>query len=414
VRILMVTHWFNPEPMLKGLMLLRKLKERGHDIEVLTGFPNYPEGKIYPGYRQKAFFREEVDGISIIRAPLYPSHDANPVRRAANYLSFALSAAVLGPLETRKPDLLYVYFPPATASVPAMAIKAFRRVPLVLEIQDLWPDTLSATGMMDNRHLLKVVGRWCDFTYRVAKKIIVLSRGFKDALVSRGVPAEKVEVIRNWCDDEDNILKARPEKSLSGELGFDGRFNILYSGTMGKAQALKAVLSAAEILKDRIPEIQFVFMGSGIESEELKRVARERKLGNVAFHPRRPIEKIGEVMKIADVLLVHLKDDPLFRITIPSKIQSYLAAGRPILACVKGNAADLVTDAKAGIACDPESPESIAGAAETLFSMSATQREGMGENGRKYYDRELSLDRGVQRYEEIFRSFDPSTHRNAH
>lgn len=399
----MVTQWFNPEPMLKGLMFLEKLKERGHTIQVLTGFPNYPEGRIYSGYRQKMFHREERNGISVIRTPLYPSHDANPVRRIANYASFALSSASIGAFSIDPPDIMYVYNPPATVALPAIVIKTLRRVPFLLEIQDLWPDTLGATGMMNNRFLLKMVGRWCNWTYRHASRIVVLSPGFKELLVSRGVPEGKVEVVYNWCDEEKKILESAPDEALSEELGFDGRFNILYSGTMGKAQALTAVLSAAELLKEKIPEIRFVFMGAGIETERLKNIVAAKKLGNVAFHPRRPVEKIGEVLKMADVLLVHLKDDPLFRITIPSKIQAYLAAGRPILAGVKGNAATMVTDAGAGITCTPESPESIAEVAEKLFSMPASQRNAMGEDGRRYYDRELSLDRGVERYDAIFR-----------
>ena len=331
----MVTQWFNPEPMLKGLMFLEKLKERGHKIQVLTGFPNYPDGNIYPGFQQKMFHREERNGISIIRTPLYPSHDANSVRRFANYASIALSSASIGALSIDPADIMYVYTPPATIALPAIVIKTMRRIPFLLEIQDLWPDTLGATGMMDNRVLLKMVDRWCKWTYRFASGIIVLSPGFKEMLVSRGVPEEKIEVIYNWCDEEKKILESFPNESLSEELGFNGRFNILYSGTMGKAQALKAVLSAAEILKDKIPKIQFVFMGTGIELEQLKKYVNEKQLRNVVFHPRRPVEKIGEVLKLADVLLVHLKDDPLFRITIPSKIQAYLAAGRPILAGVK-------------------------------------------------------------------------------
>jgi len=402
----MVTQWFNPEPMLKGLMFLEKLKDRGHTIQVLTGFPNYPEGRIYPGYRQRIFHREDRNGISVIRTPLYASHDTNPIRRVANYSSFALSSATIGACSVDTPDVVYVYNPPATASLAAMVLKAFRRVPFLLEIQDLWPDTLGATGMVNSRFLLRMVDRWCKWTYRHASRIVVLSPGFKELLVSRGVPDRKIDVIYNWCDEERNILESSPDESLSGELGFDGWFNILYSGTMGKAQALKAVLGAAEILKDRIPRIRFVFVGPGVETELLKGIAAEKKLRNVAFYPRRPVERIGEVLKLADVLLVHLKDDPLFRITIPSKIQAYLAAGRPILAAVAGNAATMVEDAGAGVTCAPESPGGIAAAAEKLYSMPEPQRREMGENGRKFYERELSLDRGVVRYDAIFREFD--------
>jgi glycosyltransferase involved in cell wall biosynthesis len=197
MRILMLTQWFDPEPTFKGLTFAKALRERGHEVEILTGFPNYPGGKVYPGYRIRPFQREVMEGIPVIRVPLYPSHDNSAIRRVANYATFALSAAAIGTAAVKPADVMYVYHPPATVAFPAMLIGSIRRIPFVYDIQDLWPDTLGATGMVNNKSLLKMVGRWCRWTYRAAARIVVLSPGFKELLVARGVPREKIEVIYN-------------------------------------------------------------------------------------------------------------------------------------------------------------------------------------------------------------------------
>lgn len=399
----MLTQWFDPEPTFKGLAFAKGLRERGHEVEVLTGFPNYPGGKVYKGYRIRPFQREVMAGIPVIRVPLYPSHDTSAIRRGANYATFALSAATIGAVAVKPADVMYVYHPPATVALPAMMIRSMRRIPFVYDIQDLWPDTLDATGMVNNKSLRKMVDRWCRWTYRAAARIVVLSPGFKEMLVARGVPGGKIEVIYNWCD-EAQIPKTPKNESLEKELGFSGRFNVLFAGTMGKGQALDAVLDAAGRIQDRIPEVQFVFVGGGIDVDRLKGVSRERRLGNVLFLPRRPISEIGEILNLADVLLVHLKDAPLFRITIPSKIQAYLAVGRPILAGVRGDAAELVRLAGAGVDFQPENPESLSEAVEKLYRMPRARLEEMGNNGRRYYREKLSLSEGISRFEEVFQA----------
>lgn len=403
MRILMVSQWFTPEPFFKGLPFAKALRDRGHEVEVLTGFPNYPEGKLYPGYRQRLLQRETMEGVSVLRVPLYPSHDASAVRRAANYSGFAVSSASIGAFAVRPADVMYVYHPPATVALPAMVIGRMRRIPFVYDIQDLWPDALRATGMMNNGSIHKIMDLWCRWTYRAAARIVVLSPGFKEKLVERGVPAEKVEVIYNWCE-EGQIRKGSRNEALARELGLAGRFNVVFAGTIGKAQSLDSVLEAARLLADTIPAVRFVLIGGGIEVERLKRISVERGLQNVLFLPRRPFSEIGEILDLADVLFVHLKDDPLFRITIPSKIQAYLAMGKPILAGVRGDAAELVRRAGAGLACAPEDAGSIAGAVGTLFHTPKAKLEEMGESGRRFYLRELAMGIGVGRFEEVFRS----------
>ncbi len=401
MRILILSQWFDPEPTFKGLAFARELVKLGHQVEVLTGFPNYPGGKVYSGYRIRFVQRETIDGISIIRVPLYPSHDSSALKRITNYVSFAFSAALWGVLLVKRADVMYVYHPPATVGCSALVISRIRGIPFVYDIQDLWPDTLAATGMLNNPGALKLVDRLCRMIYRRAARIVVLSPGFKKMLALRNVPAEKIEVIYNWCDEK-NIQREGKNIDLPKKLGLAGSFNIVFAGTMGKAQALDSVLASAKIVAESHPKVQFVFVGSGVAVVHLKQRARELSLDNVLFLPRMPIEEIGSILAVADVLLVHLRDDPLFSITLPSKIQAYMAVGRPILMAVRGDAADLVKQSKSGVACNPEDPVSLAAAVAKLCSMPQEDLHQMGQNGKAFYTANLSLPVGVDKFQSIF------------
>jgi len=403
MRILFITQWFQPEQMFKGLPFARELLKLGHEVEVLTGFPNYPEGKIYKGYKIRFLQRETIDGVSVIRVPLYPSHDRSGWRRFLNYVSFALSAAIIGPWVVKKADVAYVYHPPATIGFPAAMIKLLRGIPFVYDIQDLWPDTLTATGMFTNKLGLWLVDRWCRFVYWAANKIIVLSPGFKNALIERGVPGDKIKVIYNWVDDA-MVKPALKNPVLAAKLGLDGKFNIVFAGNMGKAQALEAVIAAANILKEEYPNLQFVFVGTGVEVENLKTKTHNAGLENIVFIPQQPLSEMGAILVLADVLLVHLKDAPLFRITIPSKIQAYMAVGRPILVGVRGDAAALVVNAKAGFSCLPENAESIADGVRKFLRISRQELDAMGENGRVFYQQELALAVGTKQFAGVLES----------
>lgn len=401
MKILLLSQWFEPEPTFKGLVFAKTLQARGHDVQVLTGFPNYPGGRLYQGYRVQWRQREVIDGVEVIRVPLYPSHDRSALGRIANYLSFALSAAMLGPFLTRRADIVYVYHPPGTIALPALVLKILRRSPYVFDIADLWPDSLMATGMMANSAVLRLIGWWCRVAYRHAAAVVATSPGYVPALIDRGVPAGKIAVIHNWCAEAEIGSPVISEERRRA-LGFHGRFNIVFAGNMGSAQALDSVLEAAALALARVPAAQFVFIGSGIDADRLAGLTRTRGLTNVVFLPRRPYSEIGEVLVQADVLLVHLADRPLFRITTPSKIQAYLYMGRPILAAVRGDAADLVQRAGAGLVCAPESPEQLCNAVLTLSRLSRHELDAMGERGRTFYDRELSISTGTDRFLSIF------------
>lgn len=398
MRILILSQWFQPEPTFKGMPMARALRDRGHEVEVLTGFPNYPGGKLYPGYRIRPLRRETMEGIRVNRVALYPSHDANGLRRMANYLSFGASAGLIGPWLARKPDVVYV-FNLVTLDFAARLFRTFRGSRIVLDVQDLWPDSVTGSGMMRNRLLLGLLSRWCRSFYRRADRLIALSPGFKRVLVDRGVPEDRIDVIYNWYGQEDQV-PPDPDPELARQLGFAGRFNVVFAGTMGIAQALDSVIECARGLQDSAPDVLFTFVGSGVVEDRLKEQAEG--LRNVQFLGRRLPSEMGPIFAISDALLVHLKDDPLFEITIPSKIQAYLFAGRPILCGVNGDASDIVREAGAGIPFLPQNPASLAEAILALRGLGEAGRRRMGEAGRASYQSIFSMDEGVLRMEAAF------------
>lgn len=392
MRILIVTQWFQPEPHFKGLDFAKALRARGHQVEVLTGFPNYPGGKVYAGYRVRLRQREIMDGIPVTRGYLYPSHDRSAVRRVANYISFALSSSALA-LRLTRPDVVYVYTPPMTAVLPALTLHFLRGVPFVPDIQDLWPDTLSATGMLTNKTAISLIGRFVRFALHRAAGVIVLSPGFRDRLLARGVSAP-IHVIPNWAPPEITSVAAEITNAPR-----DGPFTVLFAGNMGTAQGLDTVLDAARLLADDAVAVRFVFVGGGVDVDRLRALADAQGTGQVEFHrPRHPAQ-MGDLFEQADALLVHLVDDPLFHITIPSKTQAYLAIGKPVLMGVKGDAARLVEEAAAGLHFEPQSAPSLAEAVKAMIALRPDERAAMGARGKTFYDRHLAFEIGVDAIE---------------
>ena len=394
-----MTQWFDPEPAFKGLVFAKALQERGHQVQVLTGFPNYPNGKVYDGYRIKGFQHHMMDGVEVCRVPLYPSHDGSAVKRALNYISFAASSCLFGIFATKKADVIYAYHPPLTVGMSAAFVGFFRHTPVVYDIQDMWPDTLRATGMLNNPRALALVGRVCDWVYKRVDQLVVLSPGFKRLLVQRGVPESKIDVIYNWAD----------ESALASPVGvvpdaFPGldRFRVVFAGNMGKAQALDAVLDAAAILQARGSRVSLVMLGGGVEVSRLKMRALEMKLGNVVFLPPVPMSEVGTVLAAADVLMVHLRKDPLFEITIPSKTQAYMAVGKPLLMAVNGDAADMVRQAKCGLTAESENPQALADAVDALAAMPADDLKTMGKNASSFYREALGLQVGAAKFAAVF------------
>jgi glycosyltransferase involved in cell wall biosynthesis len=400
LRVLLLTQWFDPEPTFKGLVFARELVRQGFEVEVLTGFPNYPGGAIYPGYRIKLLQREVIDGVQITRVPLFPSHGQSVIGRILNYVSFSVSAFFYGVLGARLPSVVYAYHPPLTVGIASVFIKFFRRIPVVYDVQDMWPDTLRATGMLNSVMALRLVGRVCRWVYRRVDHIVVLSPGFRRLLVERGVPESKLSVIYNWADEASLAQIAGP---LPAEYPLAKRyFRILFAGNMGKAQGLNTVLSAASLLQLRGSRVRWVLLGSGVELDALKAEVAKKNLNNVVFLPAVPMAEVGSYLYEADALLVHLRKDPLFEITIPSKTQAYMSAGKPLLMAVDGDAADLVRLSEGGIVAESDNPEALANAADKLASMLDQDLARLGSNSKSYYKNHLGLVQGVRQFGHVF------------
>ena len=371
-------------------------------VEVLTGFPNYPGGKVYPGYRIRLYQQEMIDGVKVHRVPLYPSHDKSALRRIFNYLSFCLSALLMGPWLIKKPDIIYVYNL-VTLGPPAFLLRFFYGAKVIIDVQDLWPESIASSGMLGNKWFLTALNGVCNWIYRKADQLVVLSPGFKNHLTSRGVPPEKIKVIYNWCNESDRQRSVLP--TALGEGANDaGKFVVLYAGAMGSVQGLDTLLNCAENCRTELPDVQFILIGDGADRLRLEQLAAERKLDNVVFLPRRSIETMGEIYAMADALIVHLKDYPLFRITIPSKTQAYLYMGKPIIMAVHGDAAVLIEEAKAGIVCEPDNPLALADAIRLLCSVGSEERSKMGDAGYRYYMQHLSFEKGVKNFEQVMLS----------
>ena len=399
IRVLLLTQWFDPEPTFKGLVFARELVKQGFEVEVVTGFPNYPGGKVYPGYKVKWLQREVIEGVRITRVPLYPNHDQSAIKRVLNYVSFAASSLFYCLFIAKRSDVLYAYHPPLTVGITASIVRLIRRTPVVYDIQDMWPDTLRATGMLNNVRALRVVETVCKWVYRRVDRIVVLSPGFKRLLLQRGVPESKLHVIYNWADE---VSLTAPASEVPAVFRSPNQFRILFAGNIGKAQALDTVLQAAELLQNQCSRVCWVMLGGGVEVERLKAEASNRKLKNVLFLPAVPMSLVGGYLQSADALLVHLRKDPLFEITIPSKTQAYMTVGKPLLMAVDGDAADLVKQSAGGVVAESENPQALASAAQALAESSQDTLAIMGQQAKEFYRQHLSLAVGVQRFSELF------------
>jgi len=398
-KVLLLTQWFDPEPTFKGLVFAKELVQQGFDVEVVTGFPNYPSGKIYTGYSMKLLQREIIEGVNITRVPLYPSHDSSPLKRVFNYISFALTALFYCLIFAKRADVMYVYHPPLTTGVVAVIVRFFRKVPVVYDVQDMWPDTLRATGMINNERVLNIVGWIANWVYKRVDKIVVLSPGFKRLLIQRQVDENKIDIIPNWCAEKP--IKSQGTGVPPAGMPPKEYFKVLFAGNIGKAQSLDVVVQAARNIERQYPHVAFVFLGAGVQLNQLKQKANACK--NIYFIPQVPMDRVGEYLNEADVLLVHLKGDPLFEMTIPSKTQAYMAAGKPIIMGVKGDAANIINNAKCGIVIEPEDSTELADAVIHLQSLNNQALNELGKNSFDYYQNELSLEIGVKSFTNIFK-----------
>jgi len=394
VRILLVSQYFHPEPFPIN-DLVRAWTERGHSVEVLTGMPNYPGGRLYPGYTWRGPYRERFAGAAVRRLPLITRGRRRGPRLALNYLSFAALGWLLAPRATRSdPEVVVAYAPsPITACLPALRLRRRRGVPVALWVQDLWPESLAATGALRSPRLLRLAARMVRGLYRRCDLVLVQSEAFVEPVRTLCPEVGRLRVLPNWASPLYRPLELAADAVERREMP-DG-FTILFAGNLGSSQALETVVAAADLLRDE--PIHWVFVGDGNRRERLERESRRRGLDRVRFLGQRPPEQMPRYLALADVSLVSLRRDPTFAATVPAKVQSSLAAGKPILAALEGEGARVVEASGAGRVVAPEDPAALALAALDLHRLDVPALARLGENARRYAGRHFDREELVGR-----------------
>jgi colanic acid biosynthesis glycosyl transferase WcaI len=385
MRVLIVTQYFWPEQFRINDLALG-LRDRGHEVTVYTGKPNYPEGRFFPGY---GFLRRPTDdyqGIPVIRVPLVPRSNGSGFRLALNYLSFALFASLLAPVRCRgRFDVIFVYEPsPVTVGLPALVLKALKRAPLLFWVQDLWPESLSATGAVQTPWILNLVGHLVRRIYRGCDRILVQSRSFIPAVARFVNDPRRIFFFPNSAEELYRPVAVEADAVEHRDL--PAGFRVMFAGNIGAAQDFETILGAAERLKSN-SDIQWVIIGDGRRLAWVStEIARRGLQDTMRLLGRRPVETMPRFFALADAMLVTLKRNPIFALTIPAKVQSYLACARPVIAALDGEGAQVVREAKAGLTAEAENPQALADAVLALYRTPQDERSAMGRRGRDYFE----------------------------
>lgn len=395
MNILIVTQYFWPE-LFRINDLASGLAERGHNVTVLTGKPNYPGGNFFPGYSFLGQKQELYGQVKVIRSPLVPRGKGNLLRLAINYCSFVVFASMMALYRCKQQDVIFVYEPsPITVGLPALLIKKFKKIPILFWVQDLWPESLQATGAVRSPKLLKMIESLVRYIYRGCDLILTTSTAFFEPIKKLSVRQEKIRFFPQSAEAVYQPIE-KDEAVSENKLLPEG-FRIIFAGNIGIAQDVETILEASKILKAH-KAIKLILLGDGSKRAWLQEQIIQHKLDETVFWlGQHPLEKMPLFFACADGLLVTLKKDPLFSLTIPAKIQSYFACAKPVIASLEGEGANIVQDAGAGICVLPGDPQALAAAILKLYAMSSAEREFMGKSGRvffeKHFDRDVLLNK---------------------
>ena len=382
MRVLVVTQYYWPETF-RITEVVQALRDEGCEVLVLTGQPNYPEGVTFKGYSWWSMETEQHEGVTILRVPLIPRGDGRARRLILNYLSFILAASVCGPwlLRGRSIDRVFVFgMSPILQAIPAIWIAYLKKSSLITWVQDLWPESLSAAGFVHNPKLLNAVSNVVRWIYRKNDLLLVQSQAFIE-------PIQKMAGTTpvRYHPNPGDFAFSNTVGAQNCPIPFDPGFNVVFAGNLGTVQALETILAAAEILRDE-KEIALVLVGNGSRGEWLKAEIARRNLENVQLPGRFPLSSMPSIMSRASALLVSLVKSPIMSQTVPSKVQAYLAAGRPVIASLDGEGARVILEAGAGVASHAEDACGLADAIRTLRFTPQAELERMGQNARGYYE----------------------------
>jgi len=392
VKILFLTHYFPPEvnaPANRTYEHARRWVADGHDVSIVTGVPNHPKGVLFPGYRNRWFQREEIDGIHVVRTWMYLTSNEGFARRTLNYLLFAMTA-VLASLRLGRPDVVIATSPQFFCGLAGVVVSWLKWRPFVLEVRDLWPDSIVQLGQLESGPVVRALEALETLLYRSARVIVVNTRAFIEHIASRGVARERIELVYNGIDP--HLFQPQPaDRALLAEYGLEDKRVIAYIGTLGLAHGLFTIVETAERLRHE-PEIAFVLIGEGADRQRIEREARERGLDNLHLVGLRPRDEIPRWIASSTVLLVMLRDLPVFRTVIPSKLFEFWAQERPVvLAAPEGECQQLVAESQSGYVVAPEDPEALEAAIREILGdpEGAAQR---ARRGRERVEQEFQRD----------------------
>jgi glycosyltransferase involved in cell wall biosynthesis len=393
MKVLVATQHFWPETF-RITEVVQSLRDAGCEVTVLTAQPNYPEGVVQKGYSAWSLRTEVRDGLTICRVPLIPRGNGSAKRLVLNYLSFILSASVFGPwlLRGRSFDVVLCYATsPIFQAVPAVWIARLKGARLATWVQDLWPETLRATGFVRNRALLAAVAVGVRWLYRRNDLLLAQSHAFVPAVRALAGPTPVA-----YHPNPGELAFSRPPDEAACPLRLEPGFNVLFTGNLGTVQALPTVLAAAELLKGE-EDVRFVLVGSGRLSAWLAEEIARLGLRNVRLAGRFDPVHMPAILDQASAVLVSLVRDPIMSQTVPSKMQAYLAAARPIIACLDGEGARVALESGAGVACAAEDAKGLAAVVRGLRDLDPEARRRMGESGRAYYQKHFEPESQARR-----------------
>ena len=386
--------------------LARHWTRAGHDVTVLTGFPNHPDGVVRPEYRQRfrrMISREIVDGVRVVRTWLLPFPNRKAYERMLNYSSFCASAAIAGSFLDR-PDVVIATSPQLLVGLSGWWVARVKGAPFVLEVRDLWPESLAAVGMGNaDSALHRMLGKIAGFLYRQAEHIVVVTPAFREHLVRYWqVPAAKISVVQNGVETGSFSPRNR-DPELRKQLNAEDRFVVSFIGTLGLAHGLETVIAAAERLERIAPEIMLMLLGEGADRERITALAEAKNLKNVCFVPQQPRERIPAYISASDACLVVLRKSEVFETVIPTKMLEFMSCGRPVILGVGGQAKQILEQSQGGICVEPGNPAELCDAIVRL-RQNPQLCESLGRNGREYIVQNLSRERTAAEYLETLRS----------
>lgn len=403
MKILIISQYFWPENF-RINDFVPELIARGHEVQILTGKPNYPSGKIFPEYIKNSNLYSSYKGAKIHRVPIV-SRGSHPIKLLLNYLSFIFAGSFLGPWKLRnfQPDLIFVYEPsPITVGLPAALLGKLKNAPIVFWALDLWPETLEAVGGIKSKSVLWAIEKIVRFIYNNCSIVLGQSKSFIKSIQTHCDYPDKVHYFPSWAEALPNFSGDSPI-DFAAEINRDEEsFNILFAGNIADAQDMPSILSAATILRDE-KHIKWIIVGDGRRFEWLQSEVKRLKLEeNFLLLGRFPLERMPSFFAHAGALLVSLKKDPVFSMTIPAKLQTYLMTGIPILGMLDGEGAKIIEESNAGLCCRASDPTGLATTAKKMSQFTRRKSIMLGQNGIKYSKKEFDRTMLMNRLERFF------------